>query len=114
LLPDLQFACSFQLTARAKRLIGKVQTAAKAGLLPYWDVDPEDNSNDSDGNIGPYLNIDATFKNHDTALDIHMETTHGEEDFKDIPLRLDWTKKLRNLKFTNTLKSLFDKRILSK
>ena len=95
-----------------KNIIGNIQTAVKAGLLPYWDTDPE--AEGSNGDIGPFLNIESTLKNDEKNMDIKLETRKGDEEFKDVPLRLNWSKRLRNLKFTNTLKRLMDKKILSK
>ena len=95
-----------------KSVIANVQTAIKAGLLPYWDTDPEAES--SSGEIGPFLNVEAVLKNGEKNMDIKLETRKGDEEYNDVPLRLNWSKRLRNLKFTNTLKRLFDKKILSK
>ena len=106
---NFQFA---QLSSRMKAIIAKLQTAMKAGLLPYWDIDPESIQQDSE--IGPFLNIDATLKNDEKNADVKVETRQGEEEFKDVPLRLNWTKRLRNLKFTKTLQRLFKAKIISK
>ena len=46
-----------------KGIISKVRSAMKAGLLPYWDVDVDD-IEDTDGDIGAFMNIEATFKVH--------------------------------------------------
>lgn len=94
-----------------KSIIANVQTAIKAGLLPYWDTDPEAES--SSGEVGPFLNIEAVLKNGEKNMDVKLETRKGDEEYNDVPLRLNWSKRLRNLKFTNTLKRLFDKKILS-
>merc|ERR1719250_194094 len=37
-----------KLTNRMKSIISKVRTAVSAGLMPYWDIDPEELAN-SDG-----------------------------------------------------------------
>nr|ALO75638.1 melanin-engaging protein [Tigriopus kingsejongensis] len=100
-----------KLTPRVKALVSNVQTALKAGLLPYWDMDPEEGS--SNGDIGPFLNIEATLKNHDKNVDIMLESKQGQEEFSDVPLRLNWSKRLRNLKFTSTLKRLFYSKIIN-
>jgi hypothetical protein len=91
--------------------ISKVQGLVRAGLLPYWDLDPEEV--ESDGKPGPFMNIEALFHNSDKALDLKMETSQGTNEFKDYPLSLDWGKRLRNLKFTKTIKNLMDIGILN-
>lgn len=106
---DIEFV---KLTDRMKAIIATARNVVKAGLLPYWDVDPEEIG--GDGSIGPFLNLDVTLKNDESAADVKVETRHGEEEFSDVPLRLDWTKKLRNLKFTKTIKRLMDAKIISK
>jgi len=100
-----------KLTPRLSGIISKVNTAIKAGLLPYWDVDPEEV--DVDGEVGPYMNVEAVFKDDEKALDIRLETRKGDEEFHDIPLNLDWTKRMRNLKFGGLVKRLFDNRIIN-
>lgn len=102
-----------KLTKRMTRIISRVKSAMQAGLLPYWDIDPED-IGDVDGDIGPYLNVDVTLKNEEKNADIKMKTRLGEDEFNDVPLRLNWSKRLRNLKFTGTAKRLLYSRIISK
>ena len=92
-------------------IISKVQSLVRAGLLPYWDLDPEEI--ESDGKPGPFMNIEANFHNNDHSLDLKMETSQGTNEFKDYPLSMDWNKRLRNLKFTKTIKNLMDLGILS-
>lgn len=100
-----------KLTNRMKSIIGKVRNVIQAGMLPYWDVDPDDVNGDD---TGPFMNIEATFKNGDKNLDFKMETSQGTNEFKDYPLNLEWTGRLRNLKLTNTIKRLIDYKIISK
>ena len=95
-----------------KNILNKIKTAVKAGLLPYWDLDPETMGADSD--IGPFMKIEATLKNSERNADVKIETRQGEEEFKDIALRLNWTKRLRQLKLTSMLKRLFKAKIISK
>ena len=102
-----------KLTPRVEAFMAKVRTAVKAGFLPYWDVDPE-TIGSMDGDIGPKLNLDVTLKEDEKIADIRVETRHGEESFDNVPLRLNWSNKLRNLKFTKTIKKLYDKKIISK
>ncbi len=78
--------------------------------MPYWDADPEDGD---DGEIGPFLNLDLTFKNDESTVDIKTETRRGTNEYKDVALRLDWTKKMRNLKFDDKMRKLFYARIIS-
>merc|ERR1711936_1062478 len=42
-----------------------------------------------------------------------METSQGVQEFKDYPLKFNWGKRLRNLKFTRTMKTLMDMQIIS-
>jgi hypothetical protein len=100
-----------KMTPRMTSFLFKVHTAVKAGLLPYWDVDPEEV--DVDGALGPFINVEAVFKDQEKALDIKLETSKGDEDFHDIPLSLDWTSRLRNLKFTSLLRRLFHSKIIN-
>ena len=95
-----------------KSILSKVKTAVKAGLLPYWDLDPETMA--SEGDIGPFMKLEATLKNDEKNADIKIETRQGEEEFKDIALRLNWSKRLRQLKLTSMLKRLFRMRLISK
>jgi hypothetical protein len=99
------------MTSRMSFVISKMQSLIRAGLLPYWDMDPEEI--DSDGKPGPFMNIEANFHNNDHSLDLKMETSQGTNEFKDYPLSMDWGKRLRNLKFTKTIKNLIEIGILS-
>merc|ERR1712072_545752 len=77
-------------TPRMKRIINTARTMIQAGLLPYWDVDPDEVEGD------------------DTGRFIKMDV-----QFKDYPLKFNWGKRLRNLKFTRTMKTLMDMQIIS-
>ncbi len=101
-----------KLTDRLRGIIDKARTLIEAGMLPYWDADPDDVNGAS--STGRFLNVDVTFKNGDKAMDMTMETSQGTNTFKDYPLRLDWTKRLRNLKLTKTIKRLFDMKVIGK
>lgn len=100
-----------KLTQRMKRILAKAQTVVKAGLLPYWDIDPE--TMGADNEIGPFMNLEAVLKDGEKYADVKVETRQGEEEFKDVPLRLNWSKRLRNLRFTKTLKRLFQAKIIN-
>jgi hypothetical protein len=102
-----------KLTDRMSNIISKARTIIQAGMLPYWDVDPEE-ATSNDGTTGPFMNLDINFKNGDKALDFKMETSQGVNEFKDYPLSLEWTGRLRNMKLTRTIKRLMDAKIISK
>jgi len=104
---DIDF---IKLTDRMSKIVNQFQSVVKAGLLPYWDIDPENMPTEDHG---PHLKIDATLTNKDKNLDLYVETSQGGSTFGDIPLSLDWTNRLRNLKFTNTMKRLFDIGLIS-
>merc|ERR1712113_748205 len=46
-------------------------------------------------------------------MDAKIETSQGESEYKDYPLKLNWSKRLRNLKFTSTIKKLMDMKIIA-
>jgi len=100
------------LTERLKTIIAKAQTAMKAGMMPYWDVDPEALS----GPIGnsPFMKLMVEFKNNEETVDIRMQTSHGNTEMTDIPVRLPgWTQRLRNLKFAKTVPRLMEANIIN-
>jgi len=82
--------------------------------MPYWDIDPEEADPNGDGKLGPFMNIEALYHNSDKSLDMKIETSQGKNEYKDYPLALEWGDRLRNLKFTRTIKRLIDNGILSK
>ena len=94
-----------------KRFVNAARTMIQAGLLPYWDVDPDEVEGDD---TGRFIKMDVNFKDHDKKIDMKMETSQGVQEFKDYPLKFNWGKRLRNLKFTSTIKSLMDMKIISK
>ena len=94
-----------------KRIINTARTMIQAGLLPYWDVDPDEVEGDD---TGRFIKMDVQFKDHDKKVDMKMETSQGVQEFKDYPLKFNWGKRLRNLKFTRTMKTLMDMQIISK
>jgi len=97
-------------TPRMKRFVNAARTMIQAGLLPYWDVDPDEVEGDD---TGRFIKMDVNFKDHDKKIDMKMETSQGVQEFKDYPLKFNWGKRLRNLKFTSTIKSLMDMKIIS-
>ncbi|QQP50307.1 Putative LOC100868636, partial [Caligus rogercresseyi] len=99
-----------KMTDRMNAIVSQFQSLMKAGLLPYWDIDPETVPASS---AEPHMNFDMTFKENDKAADIYMETSQGGQHFNDIPLSLAWYPFMRNLKFTSTLKKLMKYRIVN-
>jgi hypothetical protein len=98
------------MSDRLKKISSSVRSAIKAGLLP-WDLD---SPAIIDGEIGPYMNMKATLKNDEKLVDIEVETKNGREEYTDMPLRLNWSNKLRGLKFSGMIKKLMDAKIISK
>jgi len=93
------------LTERAKAIISKAQTVVEAGLLPFWDVDPEALT----GSVGdsPFLKMNVEFKDNEQFMDIRFETRYGVSEFLNKPVRLPgWTDRLRNLRYPRTLSQL--------
>jgi hypothetical protein len=78
-------------------MMARIRSAIEIGLLPYWDIDPEEMS--ADGEVGPFLNIDATLHTGDKLADVTIETRHGTKTLNDYALRLPWGRRLRNLVF---------------
>jgi len=101
-----------RLTPRMSSIISRMQNVVKAGLMPYWDMDPED-ADAGDGKLGPFMNVEALYHNSDKSLDLVVETSQGKSEYKDYPLSLEWGDRLRNLKFTRTIKRLIDNGILN-
>jgi len=100
------------ITPRLKGIISKAQTVMKAGMLPYWDVDPEALS----GPISesPFIQLTVEFKDNEKAVDITVKTSQGTSTFLDTPVRLPgWTQRLRNLKFSKTIPRLIQADILN-
>jgi hypothetical protein len=106
---DIQFV---KMTDRMKGIINTFRTLVQAGLVSYMEIDPNSVSG-VDTSIGPFMKADVLFKDADRKLDMRMETSQGVQEFKDYPLSLRWTGRLRNLKFTKTIKRLMDMKIIS-
>lgn len=104
---DIEFV---KMTDRMKAIVGQFQTTFKAGLLPYWDIDMELMPT---SNPEPHMKVEAEFKNNDKNVDLFMETSQGGQKFEDIPLKLNWYNRMRNLKFTKTLKRLMNAKIIN-
>jgi len=95
-----------------KSIISKVRTAISAGLMPYWDIDPEELAN-SDGSIGPFLNVGVEFKHNEKNADVSIETSQGKEEYAEVPLNLEWTQRLRQLKYSKSLVDLYYSKIIN-
>jgi len=106
---DVEFV---KLSNRMKRISARVKSLVEAGFLPWYDADPEDGEG-PDGDIGPFLNLALTFKNSEKNVDVDLETRRGSRKYEDVPLRLNWSSRMRNLKFTKNLRRLFYARIIN-
>jgi len=100
-----------KLTNRMKSIISNARSLVAAGLIPYYDESP-DTGDYSVDDVGPFLNADVTFKNSDKNVDLKIETSQGVRTYNDYPLRLEWTKRLRNLKLDRTIGRLIQSKII--
>ena len=100
-------------TPYVQGLLSKAQTVVKAGLIPYWDVDP-------DALVGaitdtPKISFEFVFKNKDRLFDATFITDGGTSKFPDVNLNLpNWTGRLRQLKLETTIPQMIQSNILSK
>merc|ERR1719232_1871535 len=58
LMPPMMF---FILLVNLTNIIGGIKTIVQAGLLPYYDEEPDES--DSNGAIGPFLDLDVKIRN---------------------------------------------------
>eukprot|EP00090_Calanus_glacialis_P016360 TRINITY_DN2561_c0_g1_i1.p1 TRINITY_DN2561_c0_g1~~TRINITY_DN2561_c0_g1_i1.p1 ORF type:complete len:1526 (-),score=363.79 TRINITY_DN2561_c0_g1_i1:68-4645(-) len=99
-------------TPYVQGLLSKAQTVVKAGLIPYWDVDP-------DALVGaitdtPKISFEFVFKNKDRVVDATFITDRGTSKFPDVNLNLpNWTGRLRQLKLETTIPQMIQSNILS-
>jgi len=99
-------------TPTVKSWLSKAQTVVKAGLIPYWDVDPE-------ALVGaitdtPKISFEFVFKNQDRVVDATFITDKGTSKFPDVALNLpNWTGRLRQLKLEKTIPDLVGSNMLS-
>ena len=100
------------MTNRMKYIISSIKTIIQAGLIPYYDESP--NEADSNGSVGPFLDMDVTFKNSDKTLDLRYETSNGVRSYNGYQLSLEWTKRLRNMRMDRTIARLMDAGIICK
>jgi len=91
-----------KMTQRLKDYITTAKSVAKAVALPALginlDIDPNQ--------VGNFLNLEATLKNDDKTADVIIETASGVRTIDDYPLRINWTKMLRNLQFKSPVERL--------
>jgi len=98
---DIKFE---KMTDRMKSIISTAKSIVKAAALPTLGLDAAD----IDANqIGDYMTFEATLKNDDNNADITIKTVSGTKEIKDYPLRMDWTKRLRNLQYKAPAAELF-------
>merc|ERR1712241_1112259 len=107
---DVKFV---KLTNRMKNIISNARAIIQAGLIPYYDEDPSASSSLSGNDVGPFMKVDVVFKNADKAADVKIETSQGTKEYKDYPLKLEWTKRLRNLRFDGKVKRFMDMKIIA-
>jgi len=93
-----------KMSERLTKFIKTAKTVVKAVALPTLGLDAIDIDPD---NIGKFAEITATLKNDDRNVDVTLKTASGTKEIKDYPLRLDYTRSLRNLQFKSQAESLF-------
>jgi len=93
-----------KMTDRLKNIIKTAKTVVKAAALPTLGLEAADIDVDE---IGGFVNFQATLKNDDTSADIIIKTVSGVREINDYPLRLDYTKSLRNLQYKTRAATLF-------
>merc|ERR1711899_223061 len=102
-----------KLTNRMKNIISNVRSIVAAGLIPYYDENPDSGYEVSINNdVGPFLNADVIFKNSDKNVDLKIETSQGVREYEDYPLKLEWTKSLRNMKLDRMIGRLIQSKII--
>jgi len=106
---EVQFV---KLTNRMKNLISNARAIVQAGLIPYYDQDPDTGDYSVDNDVGPFINADVTFKNSDKNVDLKIETSQGLRSYPDYPLSLEWTQRLRNMKLDRTIGRLIQSKII--
>jgi len=98
-----------KMTDRMKNIISTAKSVVKAAALPTLGLDIAD----IDANeIGDFMKVDATLKDDDKKADVIITTASGTREINDYPLRLDYTRSLRNLQFKSPAGRLFRMGIL--
>merc|ERR1711963_1169452 len=100
-----------KLTNRMKSIISNVRSLVAAGLIPYYDESPDTGDYSVSDDVGPFLNADVIFKNSDKNVDLKVETSQGVREYQDYPLKLEWTKRLRNMKMSGMITRLSNPRL---
>ena len=85
-----------------------------AGLIPYYDESPDSGDDSISDDVGPFMNMDVIFKNSDKNVDLKVETSQGVREYQDYPLKLEWTKRLRNMKLDRMIGRLIQSKIICK
>ena len=85
-----------------------------AGLIPYYDESPDNGDDSISDDVGPFMNMDVIFKNSDKNVDLKVETSQGVREYQDYPLKLEWTKRLRNMKLDRMIGRLIQSKIICK
>ena len=85
-----------------------------AGLIPYYDESPDSGDDSISDDVGPFMNMDVIFKNSDKNVDLKVETSQGVREYQDYPLKLEWTKRLRNMKLDRMIGTLIQSKIICK
>jgi len=98
---DIKFE---KMTDRMKSIISTAKSVVKAAALPTLGLDAADID---ENQVGDSLTFEATLKNDDNNADIVIKSDSGTKEIKDYPLRMDYTKRLRNLQFKSPAQELF-------
>jgi hypothetical protein len=102
------------LTPKVKGVIAKAQSVIKAGMIPYWDLDPAALK----GAIGdsPTLDVEIDFHDNEKLVDIEMKTVHGTTSWPSIPVAGPvqyLTQSLRSLRFGRGMSNLVQSQIVN-
>jgi hypothetical protein len=101
-----------KLTNRLKGIISNARSLVAAGLIPYYDESPDSGDDSISDDVGPFMNMDVIFKNSDKNVDLKVETSQGVREYQDYPLKLEWTKRLRNMKLDRMIGTLIQSKII--
>ena len=98
------------------KMLNAYKTIVQAGMMPWWDVDPEDVLQGIPyGNVEKFISLDAKFKEDDKYMDFKMETDQGLSEYHDLPINLKWVQFFnRQLKFSGEERFMFNYRIFGK
>jgi len=98
-----------KMTDSLRNFISTAKSVAKAVALPLGiDELAAIDANE----VGKTVSFEATLKDDDSKADVVIVTNSGKREINDYPLRLDYTRSLRNLQFTSPAERLFKMGIL--